>query len=101
LKTLQQQVGEWVEVYYECLLKFVNCLQMKATNVFFTTIFRASLQPYLRLAIVGMTRDAFIKHKEDVVIYEESRPIITNYNILIIHPRVQIGCTTYSYLYYC
>jgi hypothetical protein len=45
---------------------------MKATNVFFTTIFRASLQPYLRLAIVGMTRDAFIKHKEAVVIYEES-----------------------------
>jgi hypothetical protein len=48
-----------------------------------------------------MTRDAFIKHKEAVVIYEESWPIITNYNILIIHPRMQIGCTTYSYLYYC
>jgi hypothetical protein len=26
LRTLQQQVGEWVEVYYECLLKLVNYL---------------------------------------------------------------------------
>jgi hypothetical protein len=65
--------------------------------MFLTTIFEASLQPYLRLTIVGMTRDTLIKHKEVVVIYEESRPIITNYNILIIRPRVQTGCTTYTY----
>jgi hypothetical protein len=34
LRNLQQQVGEWVEVYYERLLKLANYLQVKATNVF-------------------------------------------------------------------
>jgi hypothetical protein len=58
-----QQVGEQVEIYYEHLLKLANCLQVRATNVFLTTIFRAGLQPYLRLATIGMTRDTLIKHK--------------------------------------
>jgi hypothetical protein len=31
-----QQLGEHVKVYYECLLKIANCLQVKATNVFLT-----------------------------------------------------------------
>jgi hypothetical protein len=44
------------------LWAFVNCLQVKATNVFLTIIFRVGLQPYLRLAIVGMTRNTLIKH---------------------------------------
>lgn len=100
LGNLQQQVNKRVEVYYECLLKLSNYLQVKATNVFFITIFRASLQPYLKITIVGMTRDTFIKHKEIVVICEESALVIANYNILIIHPKVQTGCTTYNYLYY-
>jgi len=26
LRNLQQEVGEWVEIYYEHLLKLVNCL---------------------------------------------------------------------------
>jgi hypothetical protein len=43
LKNFHQQVGEWVEVYYECLLKLVNCLQVKTSDVFLTTIFKASL----------------------------------------------------------
>jgi hypothetical protein len=33
LKNFHQQVGEWVEVYYECLLKLVNCLQVKTSDV--------------------------------------------------------------------
>ncbi len=43
LRNLQQQVGEQLEVYYEHLLKLANCLQVKAINVFLTTIFKASL----------------------------------------------------------
>jgi hypothetical protein len=31
-----------------------------------------------------MIRDTLIKHKEVVVIYEESGPIVANYNALII-----------------
>jgi hypothetical protein len=34
-----------------------------------------------------MVRDSLIKHKEDVVICEESGPIIANYNALITHPK--------------
>ncbi len=63
-----------------------NCLQMKAINVFLTTIFRIGLQPYLRLATADMTRNTLIKHKEIVVICEESGLVITNYNTLIIQP---------------
>jgi hypothetical protein len=101
LRNLQQQVGERVKVHYECLLKFANCLQVKATNVFITTTFKRGLQPYLRLAIVGMTRDTLIEHKKIVMICEENGHVIANYNILITRPRVQTGCTTYSCLYYC
>jgi hypothetical protein len=83
LKNLQQQDGEWVEVYYELLLKLATCSQINIINVFFITNFKANLQPYLKLATIGMTRDTFIKHKEVVVIYEKNRPIITNYNVLL------------------
>ncbi len=68
---LQQQVGEQVQVYYERLLKLANCLQVKAINVFLTTIFRAGLQPYLRLTTTCMVRNTLMKHKEVVVICEE------------------------------
>jgi len=39
LRNFQQQVYEWVEVHYKRLLKLTNYLQVKATNVFLTTIF--------------------------------------------------------------
>jgi hypothetical protein len=42
LWNIQQQIAKRVEVYYEHLLKLTNYLQVKATNVFLTTIFRAS-----------------------------------------------------------
>jgi hypothetical protein len=41
---------------------------VKTTNVFFINIFRAGLQPYLRLASAGMIKDTLVKHKEAVVI---------------------------------
>jgi hypothetical protein len=81
-----QQVGERIEVYYERLLKLVNYLQVKTTNVFLITIFKVGLQPYLRLA-TSMTKDTLIKHKEVAIICEESGLIITNYNALIIQPK--------------
>jgi hypothetical protein len=59
---------------------------MKAINVFLTIIFRSSLQPYFKLATKGMTRDTFIKHKEVVVICEESGLVMANFNALINQP---------------
>jgi hypothetical protein len=70
LRNLQPQVGERVEVYYEHLLKLANCLQVKAIYVFLMTIFITGLQPYLKLAAIGMVRDTFIKHKEVAIICE-------------------------------
>ncbi len=52
-----RQLGERIEVYYECSLKLVNYLQVKATDVFLTTIFIEELQAYLRLTTIGMVRD--------------------------------------------
>ncbi len=72
-------------LYYEHLLKLANCLQVKNIDVFLTTIFKASLQPYLRLTITCMARDTFIKHKEAIVICEENGSVIANYNALITH----------------
>jgi hypothetical protein len=57
---------------------------MKVINVFLTTIFKAGLQPYLKLATTCMTRDTFIKHKEATMNNEKNGPIIVNYNVLII-----------------
>jgi hypothetical protein len=45
------------------------------------------LQPFLKLAIVGMTRNTLIKHKEATVICEENGLIITNYNALLTQPE--------------
>jgi hypothetical protein len=83
LKNLWQQDGKQVKVYYECLLKLAKCLQVKAINVFLITNFKTSLQPYFKLATTCMTKDTFIKHKEAVMNNEESRPIITKYNVLL------------------
>ncbi len=77
LRNLQQQVGKWVKVYYECLLKLANCLQVKATDVFLTTIFKTHLQPYFRLATTCMMRYTLIKHKEITMICEENGLVIT------------------------
>jgi hypothetical protein len=63
---------------------------MKATDVFLTTIFKIGLQPYLKLVIVDMTRNTLIKHKEVVMICEESGQIITNYNVLINQPESKL-----------
>jgi hypothetical protein len=75
LQNIQQQTAEHVEVYYECLLKLTNCLQVRATNIFLTIVFKASLLLYLRLVIVHMRINTLIEHKEIVVVCEERGPI--------------------------
>jgi hypothetical protein len=52
--------------------------------LFVILFFRASLQPYLRLTTIGMTKNTSIKHKETTMICEKNEPSITNYNALII-----------------
>jgi hypothetical protein len=80
LWNIQQQTTERVEVYYERLLKLANYLQVKTIDVFFTTIFKVGLLPYLRLAIAGMRINTLVEHKEVVVVCEESGLISLSYN---------------------
>jgi len=72
LYNIHQQTAKCVEVYYEHLLKLVNCLQFRTTNVFFTTIFKAWLLPYLRLTIASMKKNTLIEHMEATIICEEN-----------------------------
>jgi hypothetical protein len=72
------------------LLELANCLQVKAANVFLTTIFRVGLQPYFKLATSSMTKDTFIKYKETTVICNKTKPVITNYNVLMIQLKSKL-----------
>ncbi len=56
---------------------------MLAINDFLTSIFKISLQPYLKLATNSMMRDTMIKNKKVAVICEKNGSIIANYNALI------------------
>ncbi len=68
-------------------MKSANYLQVRATDVFFTIIFRASLLPYLRLATTSMKRNTLIEHKEVVVVCEENGHVSLNYNVLSTTPE--------------
>ncbi len=52
-----QQVDERIEVYYECLLKLANYLQVKVIDVLLTTIFIEKLQAYLILTTIGIVKN--------------------------------------------
>jgi hypothetical protein len=54
LKNMKQEEIERVEVYYERIQKLAYGLQVLTTNSFLTTVFRAGLQPYLKIVIVKM-----------------------------------------------
>jgi hypothetical protein len=90
MQNIQQQIVECVKVYYEHLLKFTNCLHVKPIDIFFTIVFRASLLPYLKLAITSMKRNILIEHKEVVIICEESGPISMNYNVLLTTTKANV-----------
>jgi hypothetical protein len=82
LRNIQQQTTECVEVYYERLLKLINCFQVRATYAFLTTIFKACLLPYLILTTTSKKRNTLIEHKE-VVVCEENGLVNLNYNVLL------------------
>ncbi len=68
------------------LRTFIETCQftIKAIDVFLTMTFWTSLHPHVHLVLTTcMTRNTLIKHKEDVVICEESGLVITNYNVLL------------------
>jgi hypothetical protein len=60
-----------------------NCLQVKTTNGFLTTIFKISLLSYLKLTTTNMMGNTLIKHKEIIVPCEESGFVGLNYNVLL------------------
>jgi hypothetical protein len=63
---MKQEKNERMEVYYERLLKLANSLQHKTTNNFLAIVFISGLQPYLRVAIVGMKRKTLQQHKKQI-----------------------------------
>jgi uncharacterized membrane protein len=65
------------------MLKLGNYLHVKAIDIFFTIVFKASLLPYLRLTTISMKKNTLIQHKEIVVICEESGPISLSYNVIL------------------
>jgi hypothetical protein len=65
------------------LVEIVNCLQVKTTYVFHTTVFRIRLLLYLKLTTTRMKQDTLIEHKEVVVVCDqESDHVNLNYNAL-------------------
>jgi hypothetical protein len=65
------------------MLKLTNCLHVKVTNVFLPTVFKASLLPYLRLTLVGTKKNTLIRHKQAIVVCEESGHVSSNYNAML------------------
>ncbi len=60
-----------MEVYYEWIQKLAHGLQVPTTYSFFTTMFRASLQSYLRIVIARMKWLTLQQHKEVTMLCEE------------------------------
>ncbi len=49
----KQKDHEWVEVYYETILKcVVNCLHIDVINTYLTIVFRIGLHPYIQLSTI-------------------------------------------------
>jgi hypothetical protein len=74
LRVTKQVTNEKMEVYYECILKLVNCLNHKANNNLPTTLFWLKL-----IAIVGMKWDTLFLYKEVAVICEENMGDVNEY----------------------
>jgi hypothetical protein len=68
-------------------LKLAKCLHVRVIDVFLATIFKASLLPYLRLANASTKKNTLIKHKEAIVVCEESGHASLSYNALLTTPK--------------
>jgi hypothetical protein len=69
---IKQGAIKKVKVYYEWILKLVNCLQHTADDNLLTIFFRVDLVPYLKVAAHIMKPNSLFKHKEVVVTCEEN-----------------------------
>jgi hypothetical protein len=57
---------------------------------FLTTIFKACLLPYLRLATAKMKKNTLIEHKKIAMVCEENEPISLSYNALLTTPKAKV-----------
>jgi hypothetical protein len=73
-----------VEVYYERIQKLAHGLQVPTTYRFFTIMFRANLQSYLRIVITRMKWLTLQQHKEATMLCEEGMTTIEARNALSI-----------------
>jgi hypothetical protein len=71
-RIIKQGVTKKVKVYYEWILKLVDCLQHKAVDNLLTIFFKASLVLDLRVATLGMKPNSLFEHKEAIVTCEEN-----------------------------
>ncbi len=65
-----------MEVYYEWIQKLANGLQVPTTHNFLTTMFKASLQSYLKIATSGMKQLTLQQNEEATMLCEEGMTII-------------------------
>ncbi len=56
LKNMKHEESKRVEVYYEKIQKLAHGLQLPTTYSFLTTMFKASLQSYLKIATIKVKR---------------------------------------------
>jgi len=61
-----------VEVYYEQIWKLAHGLQVSTTNNFLTTMFKAGLPSYLKIATTQMKWSTLQQHKEVAMLFGES-----------------------------
>ncbi len=73
---MKQEEIERVEVYYERIQKLVHGLQVPTIDNFLTSVFKASLQLYLKIAIARMKRSTLQQHKEVIMLCEEDITIV-------------------------
>jgi len=71
-RIIKQGAIKKVKVYYEWILKLVNCLQHKANDSILTIFFRVGLVSYLKVATLSMKPNSLFEHKEVVVTCEEN-----------------------------
>jgi hypothetical protein len=74
----------WVEVYYEGIHKLVHGLQTLTTNNFLTIVFKARLQSYLTIAIVGVKQTTLQHHKEATLLCEEGMTLVEAQSTLLV-----------------
>jgi hypothetical protein len=84
---IKQGATKKVEVYYEWILKLVDCLQHKADDNLLIIFFKDSLVPYLRVTTLSMKPNSLFEHKKAIVTCEENMGNPTEYQKLLEPPK--------------